>query len=278
MEQSLVSYNNSRIILSHERQKEVTMDIYPRLHLLTFVREGEFMVKKGNESKIFRQGEMVLCRKFSHATITKFCSRETGRFSSILFAFHEDLMQEAFLQLNISIDHVARQQDNICSIPVNPILSQFICSLAVFLDQGVEMDHNLARLKTQEAIIGILRSGENMASQLFDYSVKSKADLFEYMKYHYLEKKELSQFARESGRSLSAFKRDFQNIWNEPPAKWLRHKRLEHAHKLLSTGRKSSEIYLECGFEDLAHFSRSFKEQYGINPSEMNLSFTDKQI
>lgn len=31
----------------------------------------------------------------------------------------------------------------------------------------------------------------------------------------------------------------------------------------------ASDIYIELGFEDLAHFSRSFKKYFGKNPSEV---------
>ena len=88
------------------------------------------------------------------------------------------------------------------------------------------------------------------------------------MNFHYLENKKLVDFAKESGRSISVFKKDFQSIYDTTPAKWLKSKRLDYAHKLLTnTNRKASEIYLECGFEDLAHFSKSFKSQFQINPS-----------
>jgi AraC-like DNA-binding protein len=35
---------------------------------------------------------------------------------------------------------------------------------------------------------------------------------------------------------------------------------------------KPTEIYLEVGFEDLSHFSFSFKKKYGIAPNKLNCS------
>ena len=93
------------------------------------------------------------------------------------------------------------------------------------------------------------------------------------MNFHYLENKPLTEFAKQSGRSISTFKKDFQAIFNTTPAKWLKNKRLEHAYSLLSTTqRKASEVYIDSGFEDLAHFSKSFKSRFGINPSEFKKS------
>lgn len=66
-------------------------------------------------------------------------------------------------------------------------------------------------------------------------------------------------------RSLSTFKREFKNIFNENPHKWILNKKLEDAKSLLLNGEKASEIYLDLGFNSLQHFSKAFKERFNIN-------------
>lgn len=247
------------------------MDIYPSQHLLTYIREGVLKVRQGSEVQCFSEGEFVLFKKYTQATITKTWGSSGIKFSSIVFTFQEALVQEALAQLNMPIQSIKKNKhahENILGIVPNPVLKQFIQSFQLFFDEGIEMDNQLAKLKTTEAIIGIARSNEMLAYQLQHFSVKSKADLHQYMNFHYLENKKLADFAKESGRSLSVFKKDFQTIYNITPAKWLKNKRLDYAYKLLTTtNKKASEIYLECGFEDLAHFSKSFKSKFQINPS-----------
>lgn len=271
MNNQLITYNNNRIILSHERRKKATIDIYPSQHLLTYIREGVLKVKQGKEMQCFSKGEFVLFKKYTQATITKAWENQEVKFSSIVFTFQEDLIQEVLTQLDIPLQTKNRKPfENIVGIVSNPVLNQFIQSLQLFFEGGVKMDEQLAKLKTTEAIIGIIRTNDELIYQLQNFSVKSKADLHQYMNFHYLENKKLIDFAKESGRSISVFKKDFQSIYNTPPARWLKNKRLEYAYKLLtSTNRKASEIYLECGFEDLAHFSKSFKSKYQINPSQI---------
>lgn len=271
MNNQLITYNNNRIILSHERRKKAVIDIYPSQHLLTYIREGILKVKKGKEVQCFSKGEFVLLKKYTQATITKTWSKDEIKFSSIVFTFHEDLVQDILTQFSIQSTIKNRQPiENIVSIASNPVLNQFIQSLQLFFEEGIEMDNQLAKLKTTEAIIGMIRTNEELAYQLQNFSLKSKADLHQYMNFHYLKNKKLVDFAKESGRSISAFKKDFQSIYTMTPAKWLKKKRLDYAYKLLTTtNKKASEIYLECGFEDLAHFSKSFKSQFGINPSSI---------
>lgn len=275
-ENKVVTYNNNRIVLSHERRKKVTLDIYPKQHLLTYVRDGILKIKEGKEEQCFHRGEFVLLKKYTQVTITKTWCADGTKFSSFVFSFHEDLVQQALHQLNIKLIKLKTSFESIVAIETNPILKQFIQSLQLFFEEGVAMDDQLAKLKTTEALIGIIRNNEQLAYQLQNFSIKSKADLHQFMNFHFLENKKISDFARDSGRSISTFKKDFQSIYNTTPAKWLKQKRLEYAYQLLTTtNRKASDIYLESGFEDLAHFSKSFKSQFSINPSEIK-SLTDK--
>lgn len=271
MYNQLVTFQNHRIILSHERSKAATMDIYPSQHLLTYIREGILKVTQGGTVAQFMPGEFVLFRKFTPATITKTWQGSQTKFSSIVFSFHEDLVNESLQRLKISPPTESKAPfRQVFGITSTPILDQFIQSLHLFFEQGIAMDDQLAKLKTMEALIGMIKADSELAYHLQHFSGRSKADLFAYMNVHYLENKKLAAFARGSGRSLTVFKKDFKALYGTTPAKWLKQKRLDHAYQLLTaTQRKASDIYLECGFEDLAHFSKSFKKQFNINPSRV---------
>jgi AraC-like DNA-binding protein len=57
--------------------------------------------------------------------------------------------------------------------------------------------------------------------------------------------------------------------------RYLLHQRLARAKKILSTsdeGLRISEVAWQCGFVSAAHFSNSFKKQYGITPGELQRS------
>lgn len=273
MKNDTIKYNNDRIILSHERKQKATLDIYPSQHLLTYVKEGLLKIKNGEGDIEVSPGEFVLIKKHTVSVITKTWDKGDTKFSSFVFSFQEDLVQEALILLNPQLPSLNYKSNpsSVIAIPANPVLKQFIHSLHLFFEEHVDMDQNMARLKTTEALLGILKSDPSLANQLLHFSVKSKVDLYTYMKHSFLQNMKLEDYARNSGRSLTTFKKDFQTIFKKSPALWLKEKRLEHAHKLLSsTAKKASEIYLECGFEDLAHFSKSFKEYFKINPSELN--------
>jgi AraC-like DNA-binding protein len=80
----------------------------------------------------------------------------------------------------------------------------------------------------------------------------------------------LERFAFMTGRSLSSFKRDFAKIFKTNPGNWLKKKRLDEAYfQINKQHQKPSDVYLEVGFEDLSHFSYSFKKEFGLAPSEL---------
>jgi len=52
-------------------------------------------------------------------------------------------------------------------------------------------------------------------------------------------------------------------------AQWMRQRRLSHCHRELSQVRRGetiTEVAFRWGFNDMAHFSRTFKAQYGVSP------------
>jgi len=78
----------------------------------------------------------------------------------------------------------------------------------------------------------------------------------------------LEEFAKLSHRSLSTFKRDFQKYYHQSPGKWLLQKRLDYSAVLLKNPALNvSQVAFDCEFEDLSHFSRAFKEKFGVPPA-----------
>ena len=57
------------------------------------------------------------------------------------------------------------------------------------------------------------------------------------------------------------------NQFGTAPGRWLQEKRLERAcHLLQHTEKPISDVVLESGFVNLAHFDKLFKKQFGITP------------
>jgi transcriptional regulator GlxA family with amidase domain len=83
---------------------------------------------------------------------------------------------------------------------------------------------------------------------------------------HVYSRLSIEKLARLANLSLSSFKREFRRVFNDSPAHYLKHKKLERARQLLEkTDRQINKIAFECGFEDFPHFCRSFVRHAGLS-------------
>jgi AraC-like DNA-binding protein len=68
----------------------------------------------------------------------------------------------------------------------------------------------------------------------------------------------------------SAFIKRFTRVLGAAPATYLKQLRLGRGHRLLAESRhKVLEIALACGYASEAAFSKAFKREYGVPPSEL---------
>jgi signal transduction histidine kinase/DNA-binding response OmpR family regulator len=78
-------------------------------------------------------------------------------------------------------------------------------------------------------------------------------------------------FCKEIGISKTHVYRKLKALTNQSFTEFVRAIRLKRAASLLSMNSGNlTEIAYQTGFTNLSYFSRSFKEQFGVNPSEYN--------
>jgi AraC-like DNA-binding protein len=164
-----------------------------------------------------------------------------------------------------------RKYEPVMILEKNDALSAFFVSISSYFCGPHEPDRSLLELKFKELILTIAENPRN--EELLSYFCSllhepQHVSLQRVMEDNYCFNLKLEQYAQLSNRSLSTFKRDFQRIYGSAPGKWLLEQRLNHALRLLSNGNRTiSEATFESGFESVSHFSRSFKERFGVSPS-----------
>ncbi len=81
------------------------------------------------------------------------------------------------------------------------------------------------------------------------------------------ERRSLSSMAREVGMSPFHFARTFSELTGQSPHQYLLKLRLRHAATMLRDGASVTQSALDSGFENLSHFSRTFRRRFGASPS-----------
>ena len=95
-------------------------------------------------------------------------------------------------------------------------------------------------------LLFLLKIRPELSSIFFDFGKPEKINLEKFMNQNYKFNVGIERFAFLTGRSLSAFKRDFKQVFNETPNRWLIQKRLQEANFLMERkNKKATEIYLD---------------------------------
>lgn len=162
-------------------------------------------------------------------------------------------------------------ENQIFPIDVEDSLNALFISVFNYMNQGREIPKDLVEMKFNELIYNIALNPHNRDLINYFSSLKQveKSNLDTVMMKNFHCDLKLEEFARLTGRSLSTFKRDFKEYYNETPGKWLTSKRLEYAKTLLENAELNiNDVCFESGFKNSSHFNGSFKEKYKLPPNK----------
>ena len=88
----------------------------------------------------------------------------------------------------------------------------------------------------------------------------------------FASKLDLSSISQVACLSTPQLIRQFKAVFQTTPHQYLTRVRLEHAAQLLTHSDTSvNDITLQCGFENTSAFCRSFRKQYGVQPTQYRM-------
>lgn len=250
-----------------DTRTNILLEQYIPDNVFIYVVKGVIRVFDGNKSHTYKAGDACIARK---NRLAKYEFLESGEaFEPIVFCFDEAFLQK-FLAKNPDFDSNNTAKDTLYDIRKSELIESFIQSIKPYYKGVMQLDEDFEELKYEELLIILLKNQPELSDVLFDFRKPGKIDLEAFMNKNYKFNVSVSQFAYLTGRSLSAFKRDFKDIFDDSPSRWLVQRRLKEAYFLMDKKhQKPSDIYLDLGFESLSHFSTSFKKQFGHPPSTL---------
>lgn len=78
----------------------------------------------------------------------------------------------------------------------------------------------------------------------------------------------LDQLEQATGCDRWQLSRDFRALLGTSPYRYLQHRRIDRAKRLLRQGARLSEAAHGAGFADQSHFGRTFRKTVGLTPNE----------
>lgn len=248
--------------------KDKFADLWSHENYIFYVLEGKKVWHTAQGPFEISAGNCVLVRKGAWILEQFF---DTG-FCLVLFFIPDRFICETLKSRSAPISNTGKHYDAVIPIEVTETLRSFFVSMYAYFSGKNIPDKSLLELKFRELILNIADNPENAAVLSYFCSMLNEpqtVSLERIMQDNYCFNLKLEQYANLSNRSLSAFKRDFQQLFKNTPGKWLLEKRLQHALTLLkNSGKTVAEAAFESGFENSSHFSRSFKQRFGVSPIE----------
>lgn len=274
MEDKSWMFNYEDIFFCYHTEEGKVFDKTIDFHSLIYIHTGELLVNNGKRNVSVKGGECVFLHRNHRVSITKQPNARGENFRGIFLIFRKDFLRNYYKQhpmTDLQKKRISLLPD-VVMLNDNPSVKSLFVSMIPYFNANVRPTEEMMHLKMQEGLLALLQTDERFYPCLFDFSQPWKIDLEDFMNHNYMYDLSLEELARFTGRSLAAFKRDFKQVSNMSPQKWMMQKRLEAAYQLIcSQNQKVSDVYLKLGFKSLSHFSTAFKQHFGFAPTQSTL-------
>jgi AraC-like DNA-binding protein len=140
----------------------------------------------------------------------------------------------------------------------------------LFSEQGAER-HYLIDLSLNELITRLLQqqSRDLLLASSQTLQLKGKiSNAIEYIESHLAEELDINELCKIACMSRSKFYQQFRLAFGTTPALFQRQLRLQKARSQLLKGKAIGSVCFDLGFNSASHFSRLFKQAFGIAPRE----------
>jgi AraC family transcriptional regulator, exoenzyme S synthesis regulatory protein ExsA len=242
-------------------------DLWSEENYIFYVLEGKKIWHTAHGSYEIGEGDCVLVRK-GGCILEQFF--DIG-FCLVLFFVPDEFIYETLKTRSAPITKIHEKYKPVIRLQATDTLKSFFVSMYAYFAGTNTPDKSLLELKFKELILNIVDNPGNVEALSYFSSLMNEpqaVSLERTMNDNFCFNLGLEQYAALCNRSLSAFKRDFQKHFNCTPGKWLLENRLQHALLLLRhQGKTVAEAAFESGFQNISHFSRSFKERFGSSPT-----------
>lgn len=244
-------------------------DMWSRHNYIFYVLEGKKVWHTAQGSYEIAKGSCVFVRKGAWILEQFF---DVG-FCLVLFFIPDEFVCNVLKTKSEPLKSFDKKFEQVMILNSDETLNSFFTSMYAYFSKTRKPDNALLELKFRELILTLADDPLNANLHVYFNSLLREPQtvtLQRTMEDNYCYNLALEEYAELCNRSLSAFKRDFQKLYHTTPGKWLLEKRLERARYLLETLNKTvGEAAFESGFRNPSHFSRSFKQKFGLMPASV---------
>lgn len=199
----------------------------------------------------------------------------------VIVTFHPDILKKVYnkeipliFQPNNQVSNQARR-----AINNDFLIQKYIEGLLFYFENPSLVNDEILILKLKEIILLLSQTQDAESIQVILSQLLSPTTFTfkQIIEAHIFEQVSVEDLAQKTNFSVSSFKREFKKLYHDSPANYIKTKRLEKATELLmASDERISSIAFDCGFNDLANFTKSFHAKYECTPTNYRLQNTQK--
>lgn len=236
-------------------------------HTLLMVTKGTKLLHFANYTASVNEGQLMLLKKGIYVMAEYL---EPGiDFEALLLFLPVDLLRSMAVKIGKT---ASESEQSYIIFEATTATQLFKANLRQYFHQPNALLDELLPLKQKEILLLLMASGyQKQVTEFINQIAYTNPGDLQFVVNNYLfQPITINELASLCNRSLSAFKRDFQQVYNATPRSWINQQRVSQARLLLqNTDVPIAEIARQCGFDDPSYFIRLFKSVTGITPSAL---------
>jgi len=217
----------------------------------------------------------------THGWFTHNCKSDNIR--EVTIQFHKDLFDDRLLKRNQLIA-IRQMFDNskrgllFSKATIDAIAPRILnLSKKSGFDSILELFSIIHDLSISRGIK--LLSDSTFTVDQLNYNSRRIEKVFEYMNNNFNKQLSLADVSKVAGMPEASFSRFIKQRTGFSFVDSLNEIRLGHvARMLIDTTQSIAEIALQCGFNNMANFNRTFKQKKGYTPKEFRENYVGKRI
>ncbi len=273
LEQIAPTFGTSVFIKQFEESnpnKDPFWHFHPEIELV-FVRGGNGKRHVGNHISYYQDGDLMLIG--TNLPHYGFTDRLTGNKSETIIQMKEDFLGEPFLNL----PEIQSIKELIENAKLGLVFTGETKESVGSQIEGMMQLNSFDRLICLISVLKNLSLSKNYFVLNHDVvSIEAKATdqhriniIYDFVKKNFKRNISLEEISAQAAMTVPAFCRYFKKISNKTFTHFVNEHRVVHASKLLSEGNLNiTDICYSCGFNNISHFNRQFKEITSKSPSE----------
>lgn len=265
----ILDFQNSINIYDYKSLQEISMQqIILSQNTFSFLIDGQKEVFFDNSSFAISNTKFLLM-KSGHCLMTEKLSDIKSNYRSMLFFFSDEMVLSFIRKYELEKTKNIMYR-SVFSFDYDVFIKRFVNSLLDVIKLSRQGQQNILNAKFEEILLYLIEfKGPDFLFALITNSDGQTHKFTETIESNQFNKLTLDELAFLCNMSVSTFKRKFKKHYNVSPMKWFKNKRLELASLLLKDDQKrSSDIYLEAGFDNLSSFVQAYKTKFGVTPKQ----------